>query len=286
MRQMRDDGVRRALAFFTSAFSSYSGCRQYREDLFNAQQAVGAGRAGGAAAADVLQPSGLRRGERRPRARRARRSCRRRRVHIAFTAHSIPVAMASNCALRGAARARRRGSSPRRSASPTGRSSTRAAAARRRCRGSSPTSATTCATLAERGVRSGRRLADRLRLRPPRGPLRPRRRGDARSPTARADVGARGHRRHASGVRRRSRELIVERLTPGAGRRSAARPSHDVCAPDCCLPARRPSPGTRAAPRAASVIAAQASPAARRARGSDRDDHAGIGSTRSRLQPR
>ena len=41
MRQMRDDGVRRALAVFTSAFSSYSGCRQYREDLFNAQQAVG-----------------------------------------------------------------------------------------------------------------------------------------------------------------------------------------------------------------------------------------------------
>ncbi|MGH3001427.1 MAG: ferrochelatase, partial [Gaiellaceae bacterium] len=42
LRQMRDDGVRRALALFTSAFSSYSGCRQYREDLFRAQQAVGA----------------------------------------------------------------------------------------------------------------------------------------------------------------------------------------------------------------------------------------------------
>ena len=41
MRQMTDDGVGRALAVFTSAFSSYSGCRQYREDLFNAQQAVG-----------------------------------------------------------------------------------------------------------------------------------------------------------------------------------------------------------------------------------------------------
>jgi ferrochelatase len=30
---MREDGVRRALVFVTSAFSSYSGCRQYREDL-------------------------------------------------------------------------------------------------------------------------------------------------------------------------------------------------------------------------------------------------------------
>ena len=30
---MRADGVRRALAFVTSAFGSYSGCRQYREDI-------------------------------------------------------------------------------------------------------------------------------------------------------------------------------------------------------------------------------------------------------------
>jgi protoporphyrin/coproporphyrin ferrochelatase len=34
--RMRDDGVRRALAFVTSAYSSYSGCRQYRENLFDA----------------------------------------------------------------------------------------------------------------------------------------------------------------------------------------------------------------------------------------------------------
>src|SRR5687767_9249180 len=29
LRQMRDNGVKRAIALFTSAFSSYSGCRQY-----------------------------------------------------------------------------------------------------------------------------------------------------------------------------------------------------------------------------------------------------------------
>ncbi len=34
--RMRTDGVRRAAAFVTSAYSSYSGCRQYREDLFDA----------------------------------------------------------------------------------------------------------------------------------------------------------------------------------------------------------------------------------------------------------
>jgi protoporphyrin/coproporphyrin ferrochelatase len=34
--QMSADGVRRAAAFVTSAYSSYSGCRQYRENLYDA----------------------------------------------------------------------------------------------------------------------------------------------------------------------------------------------------------------------------------------------------------
>lgn len=33
VRRMRDDGVRRAVALVTSAYSSYSGCRQYAENL-------------------------------------------------------------------------------------------------------------------------------------------------------------------------------------------------------------------------------------------------------------
>lgn len=33
VRQMRDDGLRHAVALVTSAYSSYSGCRQYRENL-------------------------------------------------------------------------------------------------------------------------------------------------------------------------------------------------------------------------------------------------------------
>ena len=36
IRQMRDDGVRRALAFATSAFGSYSSCRQYQENIAQA----------------------------------------------------------------------------------------------------------------------------------------------------------------------------------------------------------------------------------------------------------
>jgi len=40
VRQMRDDGVRRTLVFTTSATSSYSSCRQYRENLLSAQSEV------------------------------------------------------------------------------------------------------------------------------------------------------------------------------------------------------------------------------------------------------
>ncbi len=43
VRQMRDDGVRRAVAFATSAFGSYSGCRQYLEDIDRARAEVGEG---------------------------------------------------------------------------------------------------------------------------------------------------------------------------------------------------------------------------------------------------
>ena len=43
LQQMKQDGVHRALAFVTSAYSSYSGCRQYRENVEQARQVVGEG---------------------------------------------------------------------------------------------------------------------------------------------------------------------------------------------------------------------------------------------------
>ncbi len=43
VRQMKADGIRNAAAFLTSAYGSYSGCRQYREDIARAQEAVGEG---------------------------------------------------------------------------------------------------------------------------------------------------------------------------------------------------------------------------------------------------
>ncbi|WP_419927563.1 ferrochelatase [Candidatus Poriferisocius sp.] len=41
MAQMRDDGVSSAVGFATSAFGSYSGCRQYAEDIEQARASVG-----------------------------------------------------------------------------------------------------------------------------------------------------------------------------------------------------------------------------------------------------
>jgi protoporphyrin/coproporphyrin ferrochelatase len=43
LETMRADGIQRALAFVTSAYSSASGCRQYREDIERAQAVVGDG---------------------------------------------------------------------------------------------------------------------------------------------------------------------------------------------------------------------------------------------------
>lgn len=41
--QMKRDGIQYALTFITSAYSSYSGCRQYLEDIENARLEVGEG---------------------------------------------------------------------------------------------------------------------------------------------------------------------------------------------------------------------------------------------------
>ena len=41
MQQMVDAGVKKALAFVVSGYSSYSGCRQYRENLLDGQRQIG-----------------------------------------------------------------------------------------------------------------------------------------------------------------------------------------------------------------------------------------------------
>ncbi|MGH8963136.1 MAG: ferrochelatase [Jatrophihabitantaceae bacterium] len=95
VRQMRYDGVRRALVFATSATASYSACRQYREDMAQARVVSGerspelvklrhffdhpgfvAANLAGVQAALARLPESERDGAR-----------------LVFTAHSVPVAM-------------------------------------------------------------------------------------------------------------------------------------------------------------------------------------------------
>ncbi len=100
LRQMKADGVKRALAFATSAYSSYSSCRQYRENIAAAQAAAGEGAPTGGQAARVSQPSPVRRSQHRTGA--CSRSNgypneRRSSARIAYTAHSIPLSMAESC---------------------------------------------------------------------------------------------------------------------------------------------------------------------------------------------
>jgi ferrochelatase len=95
VRRMADDGVGHALAFVTSAYSSYSSCRQYQEDIAAARAAVGAAApvieklrpywnhpgfidAMRARTAEALAPFGA-------------------APHVLFTAHSLPTAMAQRC---------------------------------------------------------------------------------------------------------------------------------------------------------------------------------------------
>ncbi|UCF19428.1 MAG: ferrochelatase [Gemmatimonadota bacterium] len=99
VRQMRGDGVRRAIVFVTSAFSSYSGCRQYREDIIRAQAEVGEG----APEFDKLRMFYNHPGYIEPcvanvKAALARIPMERRgAAHVAFTAHSLPLSMAREC---------------------------------------------------------------------------------------------------------------------------------------------------------------------------------------------
>ncbi len=99
LRQMKQDGVKRAIAFFTSAFSSYSGCRQYRENIAAAQADVGEG----APQVDKLRVFFNHPGFIEPMAENTATALtqipaeKRDKAQLLFTAHSIPLGMAQNC---------------------------------------------------------------------------------------------------------------------------------------------------------------------------------------------
>ena len=98
LRRMQADGVKNALAFVTSVFSSYSGCRQYLEDVEKARAEVGP---------DAPRVDKLRSFYNHPlfieaQAGEVRDALeqipadRRAAAQILFTAHSVPVAMAES----------------------------------------------------------------------------------------------------------------------------------------------------------------------------------------------
>jgi protoporphyrin/coproporphyrin ferrochelatase len=99
LRQMAADGVRRALAFVTSAYSSYSSCRQYLENIATAQAEVGPN----APQIDKLRVFFNHPGFIEPMIENTRAAIekipieRRSGAALVLTAHSIPAAMAANC---------------------------------------------------------------------------------------------------------------------------------------------------------------------------------------------
>lgn len=94
--EMAADGIRHALVYVTSAFGSYSGCRQYRQDLAQAAESVGAN----SPALTKLRLFYNHPGFIEVMGRRVREGldASPAGARVAFTAHSIPNSMAAACA--------------------------------------------------------------------------------------------------------------------------------------------------------------------------------------------
>ncbi|MQA98180.1 MAG: ferrochelatase [Streptosporangiales bacterium] len=103
--KMRDDGVRHAVAFVTSAYSSISSCRQYLDDIARAREAAGPD----APVIDKLRPFYDHPGFIEPLAEHTRAALAelpegvRDRARLVFTAHSIPISMARSSGPQGGA---------------------------------------------------------------------------------------------------------------------------------------------------------------------------------------
>src|SRR4051794_18654446 len=92
VRQMKSDGIRRAAAFITSAFGSYSGCKQYKEDIARALAETE-----GVPEIIPLAQFWNHDGFLSAFAEHVRIACDQfsSTPHVAFTAHSVPAAMAT-----------------------------------------------------------------------------------------------------------------------------------------------------------------------------------------------
>ena len=97
VRQLKADGVQRAIAFVTSAYSSYSACRQYLDDIDRAVAAAGPG----APRIDKLRPYFNHPGFIEPFAAAVEAAlaglpaAAQENARLVFTAHSVPLGMAA-----------------------------------------------------------------------------------------------------------------------------------------------------------------------------------------------
>ena len=232
LRQMQADGVRRAAAFVTSAFGSYSGCRQYREDIARALEAAGV--------EDLVieklpnfcdRPEFIEAMTERVRAAMTQLPG---AEQLIFTAHSIPVSMAeSSPYLRQLKEASARVAAACGMSnwtlvyqSRSGPPSATVAGAR--------ISATICGRSTQAGVRSVIVCPDRLHLRPHGGALRSGY-GSARGMRRdRHEDGARRHGRRAPKAGRMIRDMVMNAQTSGVL-------AH--CEAGCCPAPQRPAAG-------------------------------------------
>jgi ferrochelatase len=249
LREMTGAGVKRALGLVLAGYSSYSSCRQYREDVERAQADVGEG----APPVDKIRvfynhPDFISASADRVREAVATLSSEHRdSFHIAFTAHSIPTSMSSKCDYE-----KQLTEACRLIAESLGvpaerwRLTYQSRSGRPEDPWLEPDIGDHLKALSESGVKSvvvmpvgflsdhmevlfdldeeARHIAESLGL-------------------AMARAGTVGTHPQFVGM---LRELIVERMTPGATRRAIGLfgPNHDVCPEGCCpapmRPARRP----------------------------------------------
>ena len=247
MRELEAAGAKRVLAVVLAAYSSYSSCRQYREDIDRAREAVGPG----APTVDKVRvfynhPDFIAANADRVRAALEQIPAGRRgSTHLAFTAHSIPSSMAANCNYEvqlaetcrlvaeavGVGPDRWQLAYQSRSGRPTDpwlEPDINDHLATRKVRGGADVVIHPVGFLSDH-MEVLYDLDDEARLTSERLGLNMVRAGT---------VGT--HPRFVGMLR----ELIRERLDPGAERRAlgGAGPSHDVCPVDCCLQPARPGP--------------------------------------------
>lgn len=109
LARMARDGIGRAIAYVTSTFSSYSGCRKYREDLYAAVDGLdgaphidklrlGYNHPGFIAAmADRLRDAFARTTASRRQPATRKHPATQKQPALLFTAHSLPLSMAGAC---------------------------------------------------------------------------------------------------------------------------------------------------------------------------------------------